>query len=162
MPNTTETHYRCFHKVAKSLQSRGRTNCWLDHNALLAHARAAHEGGRHIGSALEVLLEYREPAILARRIQGNHLPSANDKSLLVAAAAASKRPRNAVEASVKNLLRFAGALGVRDQEIDQLDHIELLELAQKLLPSNESLISGLGVIRGALRWRAMIWPSRRS
>lgn len=146
IPNTTAKYYRAFQNLAKSLQSRGQTIAALDHNALSAHARAAHEGDNQISSALEVLLEYREPAILARRTQGNHPPSAKDKSLIEAAAAASQRPRKAVESSVKNLLRFAGALGSRGQEIDQLDHIELLQLAKKLFPSNKSLISGLGMI----------------
>ncbi|UGY30255.1 hypothetical protein HU675_0049920 (plasmid) [Bradyrhizobium septentrionale] len=147
IPNTTAKYYRAFQNLAKSLQSRGQTIAALDHNALSAHARAAHEGDNQISSALEVLLEYREPAILARRTQGNHPPSAKDKSLIEAAAAASQRPRKAVESSVKNLLRFAGALGSRGQEIDRLDHIELLQLAKKLFPSNKSLISGLGMIR---------------
>ncbi|KYK43894.1 hypothetical protein A1D31_37595 [Bradyrhizobium liaoningense] len=147
LPNTIEKYYRAFHNLTKSLQSRGQTIAALDHSSLLAHARASHEGDKNISAALEVLLEYRDPAILATRTRGNHPPSAKDKSLIEAAAAASERPRKAVDAYVKNLLRFAGALGARGQEIDQLEHIELLELAIRLFPSNKSLISGLGMIR---------------
>ncbi|WP_128970775.1 hypothetical protein [Bradyrhizobium tropiciagri] len=147
IPNRIETYYRAFHRLAKSLKARGLTIAALDHHALLAHAKAAHEGDEQISSALEVLLEYRDPAILERRTPLDYPPSAKDKSLIEDAAAVSKRPRKAVEASVKNLLKFAGALAARSLEIDQLGHIALLELANKLFPSNKSLIRGLGMIR---------------
>ncbi|WP_139486131.1 hypothetical protein [Bradyrhizobium ivorense] len=130
IPKTTERYYQAFHRLAKSLKARGQTIAALDHHALLAHAKTAHEGDKQISFALEVLLEHRDPAILERRNPADHPPSTKDKSLIEAAAAASKRPKKAVEASVKNLLRFAGALAGCGQEIDQLDHIELLELAK--------------------------------
>lgn len=33
------------------------------------------QGDKNISAALEVLLEYRDPAILATSTRGNHLPS---------------------------------------------------------------------------------------
>lgn len=63
---------------ANSLQSRGTDNS-RGHNTLLAHAMPSPQGDKNISAALEVLLEYRDPAILATSTRGNHLPSAENK-----------------------------------------------------------------------------------
>ncbi|MGY3621767.1 hypothetical protein [Bradyrhizobium sp. USDA 10063] len=147
IPRTTEKYYKNLRKLAKSLESKGQTIAALDHNSLAAHAKASYGVDKEMNAALEVLLEHREPGILAARTRGDHVSSVEDKSLIEAAARTSGRPDKAVETYVKSLLRFAGALNADGQSIDNLDYIELVKLAKKLFPGNKSLISGLGMIR---------------
>ncbi|MCK1352469.1 hypothetical protein IVB56_15550 [Bradyrhizobium sp. CW7] len=118
---------------ASSLRSRGTDNS-RGHNTLLAHAMPSPEGDKNISAALEVLLEYRDPAILATSTRGNHLPSAENKVMRLLLPVSAPERQSLPLSQI-----FSDCGGVRRswQKIDELE---------QAVSSNKSLISGLGII----------------
>ncbi|UWU67913.1 hypothetical protein [Bradyrhizobium sp. NC92] len=119
---------------ANSLQSRGTDNS-RGHNTLLAHAMPSPQGDKNISAALEVLLGYRDPAILATSTRGNHLPSAENKVMRLLLLPVSAPERQSLPLS--QILSDCGGVRRSWQKIDELE---------QAVSSNKSLISGLGII----------------